>query len=46
MIEMPDIDKLDDATIANVIMIKCGAVNTVALTDWGDVYVAGDNSYG
>jgi hypothetical protein len=46
LIGMPDPDMLDDAANANVIMIKCAVVNTVALTDWGDVYVLGDNSYG
>jgi alpha-tubulin suppressor-like RCC1 family protein len=41
-----DGDHLDEAASANVIMVSCGAVNTLALTDWGDVYVSGDNSYG
>jgi hypothetical protein len=46
MIEMPDGDMLDENIIAQVVMISCGTVNTLSLTDWGDVYVAGDNSYG
>ena len=46
MVEMPDGDMLDENIHAEVVMMSCGAVNTLALTDWGDVYVAGDNSYG
>ena len=39
-------DKDDDYGEHSVKQVSCGAVNTLALTSTGDVYVLGDNSYG
>jgi alpha-tubulin suppressor-like RCC1 family protein len=39
-------DKDDEYVEHSVKQVSCGAVNTLALTSTGEVYVLGDNSYG